>query len=241
MKLHSTDSIKYGSKTITYKLYLTNRTKTVGITISPQQEVIVKSPSNADINKVKEFVKKKAPWIISKLTFFDNLDIKPTTRQFLSGESHYYLGKQYRLKVIKADKDNVVLKRNQIVVETRNPGNELFTKHIMSMWYWHKAQEVFDEKIEKLFATFNQYKLKTPTYIIAKMKSKWGQCDSKGKIKLNKELIKMPSGCIDYVITHEFCHLKEHNHSDKFYALLNKHLPTWKKWKERLESNITIL
>lgn len=241
MKLHSTDSVKYGTKILTYKIYLTKRIKTVGITINPQQEIIVKSPVNADLGKVKEFVKKKASWIISKITYFDRLDIKPTKRQYLSGESHYYLGKQYKLKVVMADKDNVILNRNQIIVETRNPDNELFTKHIMNRWYLHKAKEVFDDRVTRLFKEFNHYKLKQPTYVISKMSSRWGQCDNRGKIKLNRELIKMPSGCIDYVIIHEFCHLIEHNHSAKYYALLNKHLPTWKKWKVRLESNINSL
>ena len=71
--------------------------------------------------------------------------------------------------------------------------------------------------------------------IIQETENRWGSCTAKGKIILNTELIKAPKPCIEYVITHEMCHLLHKNHTKAFYALLQKEMPDWERWKNRLE------
>lgn len=67
------------------------------------------------------------------------------------------------------------------------------------------------------------------------MKVQWGSCSPAGRLTLNPDLVKAPRECIDYVLLHELCHLKEHNHSRNFYRLLERHLPRWRRNKERLD------
>jgi len=74
-----------------------------------------------------------------------------------------------------------------------------------------------------------------PAMRLQTMKVQWGSCSPAGRLTLNPHLVKAPRECIDYVLLHELCHLKEHNHSRKFYMLLERHLPQWRRKKERLD------
>jgi hypothetical protein len=67
------------------------------------------------------------------------------------------------------------------------------------------------------------------------MRTQWGNCSSTGQLTLNVHLIKAPLECIDYVILHELCHIAEHNHSERFYRLMNDVLPGWELIKSRLD------
>ena len=100
------DSIEFGSKTIAFRLTFTGR-KSLGITITPNMEVMVKAPQNVSIERIKEKVKKKAPWIIKQQGYFLSFLPRIPEKKYISGESHLYLGRQYRLKVIKAKSNSV--------------------------------------------------------------------------------------------------------------------------------------
>ena len=73
------------------------------------------------------------------------------------------------------------------------------------------------------------------------MKTQWGSCSPTGKLTLNPWLVKAPRDCIDYVILHELCHLKEHNHSPRFFKLLDRHMPAWRQRKARLDELAEII
>jgi len=81
---------------------------------------------------------------------------------------------------------------------------------------------------------FNGLGIDQPKLSIKRMKTRWGSLSDKGTVTLNTDLIRAPKECIDYVVTHELCHLKYHDHSPEFYALLDSIIPGWKKVKDRL-------
>jgi predicted metal-dependent hydrolase len=234
-----TDFIVYGSKQIDFKLEYSDR-RTLGITVTPDLNVLVKAPVDTAIDVIKERLRKKAPWIIRQLSFFLSFHPRLTDRKYIGGETHLYLGKQYQLKVISAElgvvrNDSVKLKGRYLEVYTHNKTN---VKALVEAWYLDKAIVKFHEIAEPLFNSFtSKHNLLHATYHLSlrQMPTRWGSCTAKGRIILNPELIKAPKACIEYVIVHELCHLIHHDHTQKFLDLQTREMPEWEKWKNKLE------
>jgi predicted metal-dependent hydrolase len=227
-------SIKYGTTIIEYNLEYSDR-KTLGIKVHPDSRVDVIAPTDSTNNKIKEKVKSKAHWILKQQDYF--ISFRPLTppRKFISGETHLYLGKQYRLKVKQSKEESVKLIGGNIIIKTTTKKDKERIEKQLCQWYESKAKKHFKEIFDKWISIYPSNKLKNPSLALKWMKKRWGSCDQKGKIKLNAELIKAPKPCIEYVMVHEICHLTYLNHSKDFYKLLDKHYPHWRKIKTRLE------
>jgi len=225
------EHIQFGSRVIEFSIEYTNR-KTIGITVTPDMTVIVKSPTNTDIAIIKDKVKKRAAWIIKQQNFFVQFHPKMPKRKYISGETHLYLGRQYQLKVVVSEKNQVSYKGRFIEVATKDSHK---TKDLLLQWYKQKAKEKFAIIAEPIIEKFKEYNVEPRGVYIQDMATRWGSCTQSGRIILNPELIKAPKGCIEYVITHELCHLIHHNHTQKFLDLQNKLMPNWEKWKNKLE------
>jgi predicted metal-dependent hydrolase len=236
MKLNNTKiiSIKYGDQVLNVKLKQSNKRKTVAIKILPSKEITVNAPQIMSFSRIESLIIEKFSWIQNKLKQIDRTNSKQSKAEFKSGEIHYFLGEKYNLVIQQAENNQVILTEGKITIETTDPTNGLSSKHILDNWYWEQAKCVLKKRFEKLFTIFNIYNLKQPILTIERSKSRWGQCIGTHHIKLNKQLIRTPIKCIDYVIMHELCHLIEPNHSKKFYALLEKYIPNWKSQKKEL-------
>lgn len=234
-------NIQFGSKVIDFRLVYSNR-KSLGITVTPEMEVLVKAPADTSIEKVKEKIKKKAPWILKQQSFFLSFQPKTPKRKYVSGETHLYLGRQYRLKIMNDElrmmSDGVTLKGQFIEVHARDKNR---VKELVESWYYEKAKkklyQIAAPLIEKFVVKHNIQFIIDYSYLITlrKMPTRWGSCTPKGRIILNPELIKAPKGCIEYVIVHELCHLIHHDHTQKFFDLQTKEMRDWEKWKMKLE------
>jgi predicted metal-dependent hydrolase len=233
-----TDFIEYGSKRIDFRLEYSDR-KTLGITVTPDLEVLVKAPVDTSVDAVKEKLRKRAPWIMRQLSFFLSFQPRLTDRKFIGGETHLYLGKQYRLKVISYElgvmSEGVKLKGQFLEVHT---GKKDKVKELVEAWYLEKAKERFHQLALPLFDAFiKRNNMVDAVYNLSlrQMPTRWGSCTAKGRIILNPELIKAPKACIEYVIVHELCHLVHHDHTQRFLDLQTREMPQWEKWKNKLE------
>jgi hypothetical protein len=224
-------SIQFGSKKIDFRIEYSDR-KTLGITVTPDMDVLVKAPNDSTINKIEEKLKKKAPWIIKQQSFFLAFHPKTTKRNYVSGETHLYLGRQYLLRVEENEKESVKLKGKFIVVKTHDKSR---VKQLVNNWYLEHARSKFHKTALPLIEKFKKYKVEPSSIVLREMATRWGSCTPKGKIILNPELIKAPKGCIEYVIVHELCHLIHHGHTQKFMDLQTKEMKDWEKWKTKLE------
>ncbi|MFM7850653.1 MAG: M48 family metallopeptidase, partial [Flammeovirgaceae bacterium] len=189
-------------------------------------------PADASIEKIKEKLKKKAPWIIRQQSFFLLFHPKTPDRKFKGGETHLYLGRQYRLKITNGKTEAVTLKGRFIEVTTPN---HLKTKHLVNDWYHENARTKFEEIARPLIDKFKRHNVTPSSIVLREMPTRWGSCTPKGKIILNPELIKAPKGCIEYVIVHELCHLVHHDHTQRFIDLQTKEMRDWEEWKTKLE------
>jgi hypothetical protein len=232
------EQLQYGTSKIEYALAFARR-KTLGIKVYPNQSVEVIAPLESTAGQVKEKLKRKASWILKQQAFF--LSFYPLTppRQYVSGETHLYLGKQYRLKLHLSKEESVKLHGGYFHVCLKDRSNKKKVEQLLKGWYKDKAVEHFQALYEKSSKIADAFKQKPTLLKYRWMARRWGSCSSKGSILLNLELIKAPKSCIEYVLIHELCHLEHHNHSKAFYALLERYCPEWREVKQRLEEMLS--
>lgn len=226
--------IEFGSSRIDFQLSYAER-KSLNIQVHPDRSVHVTAPMAADVDKVIAKVKGKAPWIIQQQDFF--LSFYPLTppRKYVSGETHLYLGRQYRLKIIENPQKRVKLQYGYIQLFTPDKKDKAIIKKQLNDWYSEKANLHFPILMQKVLPKFKKYKVQSPELVIRFMQKRWGSCTAHHKIILNTELIKAPKSDIEYVIAHELCHIIYPNHSQQFFKLLTIILPNWKRYKSHLE------
>ena len=225
------ESVHFGSKEIKFTLEFSVR-KSLGITVTPEQEVKVKAPIGSQLEKIKEKVIKRAPWIIRQQSYFLSFQPRTTARKYVSGETHLYLGRQYRLQIKVGESESVQLKGKFLQVTGKEKSS---VRELLNNWYKANAKQKLTIMAEPLIDRFKKYKVSPDKIIFREMPTRWGSCTPKGKIILNPELIKAPKGCIEYVITRELCHLVHRDHNQKFFDLQAKEMKDWEKWKNKLE------
>lgn len=223
----------YGSFACVYELIRENR-KTLGLTVMPDMSIFVKCPPKADVERIEIFLKRKWFWLQKQLNFFKKFQKKIYKKEYISGESFLYLGRQYQLVVKRAKEDKVALQNGKLVFFTTQPvDNGLHTRIYLNAWYNRRAREIFEDRYTDVFKKFDyDHKLRLE---IRKMPKRWGSCARGKSIVLNPLLIHASKDCIDYVITHELCHVKYKNHDKRFYKLMNSKYPKWGKTKDKLE------
>ena len=224
-------SIEFGASTINFELQFQQR-KTLGITVRPDTNVLVRAPLDADLESIRKKVRKRASWIIKQQSYFNQFLPRPVPKRFVSGESHLYMGRQYLLEVKIGRNESVKYSGAYITVVAKKDDR---VEYLLSEWYRVHAERKFAQISKPIIEEFEKYDVKPAGIFIKRMETSWGRYTSDGKVFLNPELIKAPRGCIEYVIIHELCHLVHPNHSQKFYQLLSKEMPQWTRWKERLE------
>ena len=180
-------------------------------------------------------LKKRGRWIYQQLRDFREQQTHIVPRQYVSGESHYYLGKQYQLKVTEdaTVPQRVKMLRGRLEVTVRHKSAEKI-KALLAEWYRERARDVFQRRLDLLIPQTLWVSERPPIRLRA-MQTQWGNCSAKGCLTLNPWLVKASSECIDYVLLHELCHVAEHNHSEKFYRLMGQVMPGWEKVKKRLD------
>lgn len=230
--------IKFGSRNIEFSLQYRKR-KSVGIKVYPDNTVEISAPLEATEKQVFDMAKIKTPWIVRQLDHFNSFKPGIPPRRFINGETHLYLGRQYRLKIVPDKKFSVQAYRGQLWIHNENIKAEAIKARLDS-WYKERASVIFNEILEDVLPKFKRYHIAKPSLSIRTMSKRWGSCTPSGKIILNPEIIKASKGCIEYVIIHELCHLIHHNHTKEFQNLQCRMMPDWYKWKNRLEYGLVL-
>lgn len=227
-------NIEFGSISFEAKVILKAR-KTLTIQVNPDGEIYVSAPDFLTRGEIASAIKRKAPWIIKQQNQFALSKPQTPPRKYVSGETHLYLGRQYRLKLINSESDYVKVYKGWMHIGTSNHSASNVEK-LLKQWYRIKASQVFDNIIDDVIPRFSKYNIEKPKILVRTMLKRWGSCTNTGKITLNTELVKSSKGSIEYVIIHELCHLIHLNHNKEFYHLQSKMMPDWTVWKKRLEN-----
>ena len=230
--------VLYGEHRIDFTVVRRHR-KTLEIAVEPDTSVTVTAPLDASAEEIAEKVRKRAGWVRQQQRFFSQFLPRTPERRYLAGETHLYLGRQYRLKVVRSGRPGVRTVRGFIIVQTREPERPEVTRRIVEGWYHKQARVKFADRLEASLGRFPEPEAFRPRgVIVRRMKKRWGSLSPSRRLLLNRRLIGAPVDTIDYVITHELCHMAEPHHGAAFYRLLDRVMPDWEGRKGRLEERM---
>lgn len=199
----------------------------------PNGRIRISSPKDINDEAIRLFAVSKIRWIKKhRKNFYDQLRENP--KEYITGESHYFDGKRYLLKVIERHGKHEIKIKNKTYLELYvNPNADSQAKEkVFNEWYRSHLKEIVPDIVEKWEEKIG---LTCEKWTIKKMRTKWGSCSiEKRKILLNLKLAKKPRHCLEYVIVHELLHFLERHHNDNFKTLLDKFMPNWKSYKREL-------
>ena len=201
----------------------------------PHGRVRVAAPLRVSDKAVRLAVIGKLGWIKRQRARFESQP-RQSEREMVSGESHYFLGQRYRLRVIHQDGVGKVVLRNKSGIElyVRQDSSVTQRDQVLQHWYRQQLRELISPLLSKWQATMG---VQFAECGIKKMKTRWGTCNPIARrIWLNLELAKKPEKCLEYIIVHELAHLIEHHHNDRFIAIMDEHLPQWRLHRQVLNS-----
>lgn len=218
---------------IEYKIVYSNR-KTLNISVERDRSIIVRAPHYVSEEKIEEIVQSKKQWIKEKLEHTQKYPALSENKEFVSGETLMYLGRNYQLLIVDEEIKGIEFnQRFKISRDNQSKANDLFKK-------WYKIQAL--KKIElltkryarNLGVQYNQIK-------ISEMKYRWGSCTPANNIIFNWRIIKAPMYVLEYLVAHELVHLLEGNHTPRFWNILSIQVPYYEKAKTWLKKHGQLL
>lgn len=199
----------------------------------PEGRIRVAVPLNINDDNVRLAVINKLGWIKKQQARFSSQP-RQSKREYVTGESHYFRGKRYRLDVVEQfGRHRVEINsRTRITLYVQLGKDSISRQRVLEAWYRQQLKAVLPSLIrkweKKIGVSVNEYQIK-------KMRTRWGSCNPvKHRIWLNLELAKKPTDCLEYVIVHEILHLLEPSHNESFVALMDRYLPKWRFHKDEL-------
>lgn len=198
----------------------------------PTGRVRIAAPSRMDLETIRIFAISKLGWIKKQQTKLNNQE-REAPRDFVSRESHYYLGKRYLLKIVESEsKPCVSINHNSLLMYVKPAHDIKHKQNLLQEWYRENLKAIVPEYISKWEG---KMQVTVAEFGIKKMKTKWGTCNrDERRIWINLELAKKPLECLEYIVVHEMVHLLERHHNDRFISYMNKFLPQWREYKEEL-------
>ena len=231
--------VAYGDMTIEFEL-IRKDVKNVNLNVKPTLEVVVSANDDVPLEHIKRFVHRKGGWISEQLRYFDRYaqPDKPP-KEYVSGESFKYLGRQYRLKVYPGETDSIRYYRGVIQLYVRHPKDKKRKQALLRDWYAEKSAAKFSQAVDRMYPMVKAMGVPEPVMKIRQMKTRWGTClPDKGVIQLNADLIKAPMVCIEYVALHELLHFIHKNHDREFFLSLSALMPDWEERKRILDEEV---
>jgi predicted metal-dependent hydrolase len=220
-----------------YKI-VRSRRQTLSIIVSPFNGVIVRAPLGIPIKYINRFVSEKSEWIIKTLKSFDNLR-KIESHRLSDGDKVLFEGKEHNLRIVNTDKNQVrLIDGNTIEVCTKGVADLRLIHFILEAWFKLVARKKLTIMFNGINSKYKAYGFSPTAFTVSRMKKRWGSCSSRGKIAVSYDLIRLDPVFAEYVIIHELCHLRYHNHSAEYYKFLAELYPDWKRVRNELKKYI---
>ncbi len=213
------------------KEIIRTRRRTIALQITPQAELIIRAPHKAPLETIHRFVREKMSWILAKQRFIRENCRAPVEKRFVEGESFLYLGQSYKLSIVKEASEPLVFNGHEFLLLEKYicVGEQVF-----AWWYKKEAYKVIHQRVN-FYANSNG--LKYTNFKITSGRKRLGTCSAKGAINFSWRLMMTPRDVIDYVVVHELSHLREHNHSKRFWANVQGLYPNYKQAKLWIKAN----
>jgi predicted metal-dependent hydrolase len=228
--------IQFGMTTIPYAIRRSDREKTVALTIEGRGRLVVTAPGGVSVDKLNGIVRHKAPWVIKRIRRVSDLPPPPSEREFVSGETVRYLGRQFRLKIVETlgeEHARIWAGWYEVPIQPRLRGEarrrEVRRRLVGSM------REHADLYLPyRLRDVCRLLRIEKPSLVVREQKRRWGSCDVNGVLRINWRIIQAHIPLIEYVLVHELAHLGNRNHNRKFWNAVAQWLPDYEQRRARL-------
>jgi predicted metal-dependent hydrolase len=206
------------------------RRKTLGLTVDRAGELVVHAPLTASDDELRKWVNRKLLWVHQKLAQKEELNSTIRSPEFVSGESFFYLGKSYRLRVVNKGEVPLSFDGERYLLRRTDLGDAAFH---FRQWYLKTGTPWLTQRA----ATWESRVNVIPSRVkVSDLGFRWGSCGKDNVVHFNWRVLQLPVRLIDYVVVHELVHLLEHNHSREFWRNLDRVMPDWRQRKGRIES-----
>lgn len=232
----TTRSVQFGSRDIKYDLYR-DHCRRLSITVLPIGTVQVRAPADAGENEVDQRVLRRARWILQQIRELDALRPLQPNWEYVSGETHRYLGRQYRLRIRKGEPAPTRLRGKFFEVTVGDTSDRNLIANSLETWYRRQATRLITKIVDAVMQRPPLYGLPTPNIQLRKMSCRWGSCTSKQRISFNPLLVRTPQQCIRYVVAHELSHLVSLRHDKTFFRTLEQLEPRWRELRVQLNES----
>lgn len=229
-------AIRHGEQLIEYRIrHRPAVTRRIHLELGEDGALCVVAPRRMSARSIQRSLQQQAPHVARFLQRARDRQSDLAPLRYLSGEHHLYLGEPYPLEVVAATGRRGDVEWDGRALRVRSPGGQAeAVPGLLARWYRQQAQKEFQRRLQQTCRLAEWTAGEAPPLRLRRMKRTWGSCSAKGVITLNPHLIKAPPDCVDYVIAHEICHLREHNHGRGFYALQQSLYPGWRETRAQL-------
>jgi hypothetical protein len=230
-----TVSVDYAGQQIPVSLEFGERDR-LAISVHPDRSVTAIAPAERSLDDVLAHLRGRRSWIARQRRHFERYQPLPEAKRFVSGETHFYLGRQYRLRVRCSSHTEVKLVGRFLNIHVPAVHEPEGVRAALDAWYRSRAKPIFRDRMNRCLEFAPSLRSTGARLRVRKMNGRWGSCSKVGTVTLSSDLIKAPLHCIEYVIMHELCHLHIHDHGVAFFRLLSRCMPDWETRKNRLDS-----
>jgi predicted metal-dependent hydrolase len=234
MSLSMRGCFTYASHVLSYSVRFSDR-RTLSISVQPDCSIEAIAPLGTPDAEIQSRLKKRGAWVLRQQRYFEQFRPRTPERRYVGGETHLYLGRQYRLERIYARSEGVKVRGGHLCVSVIRGTKSERVRTLVLDWYRKRAKLKLKERFEAVRSKFATRISHTPELLLRPLKQRWGSHTPAGRIILNYDLIRAPTSCIDYVIAHELAHVVHRNHDAAFYGLLDQVMHDWQKREEILE------
>ncbi len=211
----------------------------MGMTFDPGGFLVLDVPVNASLDDVQDVINEHARWLRHRLGEIKDTASQSTSLCYSDGELVHYQGAALLLRVCTGLFSSVTRIKGELVVTSPDP-DPLVVRRLLTQWYTDQAQVIFAQVLAQ-YQHLPWLNGQIPVWKQRYMRSQWGSCSVSGRLSLNTHLIKTPKSLLEYVILHELCHIKHHNHGKQFHALVTKYMPDWQQRSRELEKYLPLL
>jgi predicted metal-dependent hydrolase len=210
----------------------------MSIIVSPDKGVVVRAPNRTTLRLIKKFVGEKSEWIARTLLSFNSLR-RIDGISFSNGDKVLFEGREHILVLNPSDRYYVrLVDGSSLEVGVTGDNNPAIIKTLLESWFKIAARKKLTVRFSELLSKYSKYGFSPTGFSVRTMKKRWGSCSSTGKIAISYDLVRLNDVFAEYVIVHELCHLRHHNHSPEYYKFLTELYPQWKEVRNELKKYI---
>jgi predicted metal-dependent hydrolase len=224
--------VQFGRTRIPYGIRRSSKRSTVAVTVAPPGLVLLTAPAKTPVERLDRVVQEKARWIVSRLRLVRPVEPEPAPREFVSGETFLYLGRQYRL-LVRSGTPEASLNHGRFIVNVGAVSGKRRAEAVKSLllrWYREHAVERLREQAQRWSRRVG---VPLPRVVVRDQERRWGSC-SPGVLRFNWRVIQAPMRLVEYVVAHEVVHLLHDDHGRAFWSKLGQVLPDYEARREAL-------